>query len=126
SVREMENKFSAWPSLIKNIGLITALCNVKLDFNRQLMPAFPMPKNKTASSYLQELTETAITDKYTNNAQEASERLQYELEEIQQLEFSKYFLIVSDFGQFAKNNGIATETHRGSASDSIVAYLLRI
>src|SRR5699024_1268736 len=60
SVREMENKFSAWPSLIKNIGLITALCNVKLDFNRQLMPAFPVPKNKTASSYLQELTETAL------------------------------------------------------------------
>src|SRR5690625_2146219 len=126
SVREMENKFSAWPSLIKNISLITALCNVKLDFNRQLMPAFPVPQNKTASSYLQELTETALTDKYTNNAQEASERLQYELEVIQQLEFSDYFLIVSDFVQFAKNNGIATGPGRGSAAGSIVAYLLGI
>src|SRR5699024_4919968 len=120
------NKFSAWPSLIKNISLITALCNVKLDCNRQLMPAFPVPQNKTASSYLQELTETALTDKYTNNAQEASERLQYELEEIQQLQFSDYFLIVSDFVQSAKNNGIATGPGRGSAAGSIVAYLLGI
>src|SRR5699024_9279576 len=83
SVREIENRFSAWPPLIKHTSLITALCNVKLDFIRQLMPAFPVPKNKPASSYLQELTETALTDKYTNNAQEASERLQYELEVIQ-------------------------------------------
>src|SRR5699024_3646174 len=74
SVREMENKFSAWPSLSTHISLITALCNVKLDFNRQLMPALPMPQNKTASSYLQELTETALTDTSTINAQEASAR----------------------------------------------------
>src|SRR5699024_10657840 len=126
SVREMENKFSAWPSLIKNISLITALCNVKLDFSRQLMPAFPVPKNKTASSYLQELTETALTDKYTNNAQEASERLQYEVLVILQLDFSDYFLIVSDFVQFGKNNGIATGPGRGSAAGPIVAYLLGI
>src|SRR5699024_3385894 len=84
SVRQMENKFSAWPSLIKYISIITALCHVKHDSNRQLMPAVPVQQNKTASYYLQELTETALNDKYRNNAHEASERLQYELEVILQ------------------------------------------
>src|SRR5699024_12328588 len=69
SVREMENKFYAWPSLIKNISLITALSNVKLDINRQLIPTFPLPPHNTASSYLQKLNEKPLTDKYTNNAQ---------------------------------------------------------
>src|SRR5699024_222107 len=77
SVREMENKFSAWPSLIKNISLITALCNAETDCNRHLMPAMTVHKNKTGSSKLQEISERALTDKNTNNAQEASELFQY-------------------------------------------------
>src|SRR5699024_3101240 len=96
----------------------------KLDFNRQFMPAFPVRQNKTPSSYLQEFTETAITDKYTNNAQEASEQLHYELEVLQQLDSSDYYHIVRELVQLAKNNAIDTRPGRGSAAGSIVAYLL--
>src|SRR5699024_6175109 len=108
SFREMKNTFVAWPSLIKNISYITERCHVTLDFNRQLMPAFPVPNNKTAPTYLQELCEAALVRTYTNQQQKATERLRYELSVIEQLGFSDYFLIVSDFVQFAKNSGIAT------------------
>lgn len=126
SRREMESKFSAWPSLIENISVITARCQVTFDFDRQLIPAFPVPNETTAHTYLSDLCTEALPEKFPERRAEASERLQYELGVIKQLGFSDYFLIVSDFVHFAKENAIATGPGRGSAAGSLVAYLLGI
>src|SRR5699024_5335002 len=102
-------------------------CNVVLSLHEQKLPKYPVPAEETAESYLRRLSEQQLNEKYQEaNLQQAKTRLAYELQVIAQLEFSDYFLIVSDFVQFAKTKGIMVGPGRGSAAGSIVAYLLSI
>lgn len=127
STLEMENWFSAWPELLDETNKIASKCNVVLSLHEQKLPKFPVPTEETAGAYLRRLSEQQLNDKYSAaNIQQAEVRLAYELQVIDQLEFSDYFLIVSDFVQFAKTKGIIVGPGRGSAAGSIVAYLLGI
>jgi DNA polymerase III subunit alpha len=128
TVQEMEEKFlSWWPEVLANTEVIAEQCNVKLDFQNQYLPAFPTPDNLPADVFLRKQCEQQLVHRYPQEKQnEARKRMDYELSVIEQMGFSDYFLIVWDFIQYAKNNGILTGPGRGSAAGSIVAYLLHI
>ena len=124
---EMAEAFAAWPEAIASTLEIAERCNVELELNRQLIPAYPVPDGETAGSYLRRLVETGLRERYGDPLPAATlERAETELEVIDRMGFNAYFLIVWDFVDYAKRNGIAVGPGRGSAAGSIVAYSLRI
>ncbi|MBN9655352.1 DNA polymerase III subunit alpha [Halobacillus sp. GSS1] len=128
SQEEMEGFFGEWwpESLIATEDIVGA-CQVDLELNRQLLPSYPSPENKSSDEYLRQLCESTLSLKYdTKNRQQAVERLNHELSIISSMGFSDYFLIVWDFISYARENGIHAGPGRGSAAGSIVSYLLGI
>jgi len=97
-----------------------------IQFEQNLLPHFLVEEGENESSQLRKLCKAKIPNRYSSPFNEVEERLHYELSVIEKMGFSAYFLIVSDFIQFAKDNGIAVGPGRGSAAGSIVAYLLGI
>ena len=124
--QEMIAAFSTFPESIQRTQEIVDKCQVTLDFNRQLLPSFPVPKNETAPTYLKKMCMEQLKSKYPEVTADVIQRVEYELETIEQLGFSDYFLIVADFVHFAKENNIIVGPGRGSAAGSIVSYLLGI
>lgn len=100
----------------------------ELEFGNDLLPNFEVPKGETEATQLLKNCEKEIVNRYLNEKEqkEAKERLTFELSIISKMGFDAYFLIVADFIDFAKANGIAVGPGRGSAAGSIVAYLLGI
>lgn len=115
---------------IENTVKIADMCNVTIEFGRNLMPVFPVPEGHTLGSYLRQKTEEALWNYCIEhpevNYYEYKERVDHELNVIDMKGFSGYFLIVSDFIQWAKDRDIPIGDGRGSAAGSMVSYLLRI
>jgi DNA polymerase-3 subunit alpha len=127
SPQEMAELFAEVPGAISNTLLIAERCELDLGFKGYHLPHFDVPEGYTAESYLRELCETGLEQRYGAQAQdpEISSRLDYELGIIHEMGFDTYFLIVWDLCQFAKNEDIWYNA-RGSAAGSIVAYSLDI
>ena len=124
---EMAQAFAEWPEALASTLEIAERCNVELELDRQLIPAYPVPDGETDRSYLRGLVERGLRERYGDPPPAATlERMEAELEVIDRMGFNAYFLIVWDFVDFAKRNGIAVGPGRGSAAGSIVAYSLRI
>ena len=124
---EMAAAFAEWPQALASTLEIAERCNVELELDRQLIPAYPVPEGETARSYLRGLVEKGLRERYGDPPPAATlERMETELEVIDRMGFNAYFLIVWDFVDFAKRNGIAVGPGRGSAAGSIVAYSLQI
>jgi len=126
STAEMEALFPYAPSAISNTKLIADACNFDFSFHQRLLPKYDVPDGADAFSYLKGLCERGLLERYGAPTEEAKERLSYELGVIESMGFVDYFLIVWDFVNFAKSNGIAVGPGRGSAAGSIVAYTLYI
>ncbi len=127
SPKEMRSIFSEVPGAIDNTLWIAERCNVDLGFKEYRLPNFPVPEGKTGSSYLRELCETGLRNRYQSRADdpEIKKRLDYELDIISTMGFDAYFLIVWDLIQYAQRNDIWYNA-RGSAAGSIVSYCLEI
>lgn len=124
---EMNHLFAEkFPEAINNTKIIKQKCNVIFDFNQRLMPSFPVPETYNAASFLHKVCWENIENKYEKVTSEMKERLTYELNIIQSMGFSDYFLIVWDFVAFAKKSGILVGPGRGSAAGSLIAYVLGI
>jgi DNA polymerase-3 subunit alpha len=124
---EMAGAFAQWPEAIATTLEIAERCDVKLELDRQLIPAYPVPDGETEASYLRGLVEAGLRERYGDPLPAGVvERMEIELEVIERMGFNAYFLIVWDFVHFAKSNGIAVGPGRGSAAGSIVSYSLRI
>ncbi|WP_053218955.1 DNA polymerase III subunit alpha [Virgibacillus senegalensis] len=123
---ELQDTFQFWPEAVENTGEIAAKCNVDLRFDRRMLPSYPVPGEESADDYLKKLCYDFIFDKYGYVSEKVQKRLDYELKVISSMQFSDYFLIVWDFIQFAKDNGIMVGPGRGSAAGSLVAYILGI
>lgn len=98
---------------------------------RYQMPRFPIPEGHTPVSYLREVAEQGLRDRLKLNADvpfepEYGERLQFELQVMEQMGFPTYFLVVWDYIRYARDNGIPVGPGRGSAAGSLVAYALGI
>ena len=126
SEEEMRALFSYIPDAIDNTAKIAERCNVDFDFNTRHLPKFEVPDGKDAHEYLTELCNKGLYKLYSEVTDELKERLSYELGVIKKMGFTDYFLIVSDFISYAKNNGVAVGPGRGSAAGSIVSYSLGI
>jgi len=126
SQEEMKEAFSMWPELIDTTKEITNKCALQLTFDEQLLPHFPTPNGKSSHDYLVEQCTNALSHKLEHVTDVVKERLHHELNIIKRLGFSDYFLIVADFVQYAKRNGILVGPGRGSAAGSLVSYLLDI
>ncbi len=116
-----------YPSSIKNNHLISELCNLEIPFNQKLMPKFENEDGIDSFSYLKKKCIEGLKKHFGNTVKEIYKtRLKYELEIINKMGFCDYFLIVSDYVKYAKNNNIIVGTGRGSAVGSLVAYCLMI
>src|SRR5438093_1223718 len=105
--------------------------NLEMEFGKYHFPTFAPPKEISLEDYLDELARNGleerlhgVTDAATRKAYE--DRLNYELDVIKRMQFPGYFLVVADFINYAKRNGIPVGPGRGSSAGSLVAYALRI
>ncbi len=129
SFAEMARLFQNRPEAISNTLAVVEQCNVNLDFSGYRFPEFPLPRHETAGGYLAQLCRQKIHERYGPDfigmSSEIEARVNHELQLIEKLGLSAYFLIVWDIMDYAKRNGIPAQG-RGSAANSIVAYILGI
>ncbi|MDU2065244.1 MAG: DNA polymerase III subunit alpha [Sporomusaceae bacterium] len=126
SGEEMAALFPGQPEALANTLKIAERCQVDFDFDHYHLPEFPVPEGYTAQSYLRLLCERNLERCYQNVTDEIKKRLDYELSIIHDMGFDSYFLVVWDFVDYARRNGIPVGPGRGSAAGSVVSYLLRI
>ncbi|WP_070120530.1 DNA polymerase III subunit alpha [Bacillus marinisedimentorum] len=123
---DMSALFYDIPAALANTAAIAKRCNVEIEFNRRVLPKYPVPHNRDPHEYLCSLCETGVKSRYAELTPEIRERLDFELSVIEKMSFSDYFLIVWDFMKYAHERGILTGPGRGSAAGSLVAYALFI
>jgi DNA polymerase-3 subunit alpha len=127
SSEEMAEAFAAWPEALQSTLEIAERCDVELELGKQLIPRFPTPNAEPEPEYLRARVAEGLCARYGDPVPAAAlERAEGELEVIERMGFSAYFLIVWDFVRYAKENAIAVGPGRGSAAGSIVSYALRI
>ncbi len=137
SPKEMALLFSDLPEALENTVEIAKRCNLELTLGRSYLPAWPVPEGMTIDELFAEesrkglewrLARTFDCDApdFAERRKPYDERLQVELDVICQMGFPGYFLIVADFIQWAKDNGVPVGPGRGSGAGSLVAYALKI
>jgi len=134
SEEEMRDLFRMAPQAVDNTQKIADRCHVDIEFGVTKLPHFEVPEGYTPWTYLNHLCFTGLHERYGadenkpagNTGQTLKERLDYELSVIKRMGYVDYFLIVWDFINYAKKNGIAVGPGRGSAAGSIVSYCLHI
>ncbi|MGM0441907.1 MAG: DNA polymerase III subunit alpha [Elusimicrobiota bacterium] len=129
SPEEMKSRFRNYPEAVENTVKVAEKCNLKLDFDKNLLPEYEVPGEYTRKEYLEKLCRDGIAGRYgenPSNKDEIEERLNMELGIINRLGFPGYFLICWDFVKKSKEKGIPVGPGRGSGCGSIVSYLLGI
>jgi len=100
-------------------------CDVELDFRKVRFPGYPVPAGETPFSFLYKLCFEGLRERYRPITSAVTRRLQHELEVIEKTGLAEFFLINWDLMRFAREHGVPGQG-RGSAADSIVAYVLGI
>ncbi|QWD95065.1 DNA polymerase III subunit alpha [Polynucleobacter sp. MG-Unter2-18] len=136
SQEEMEKRFIDLPVALANSVEIAKRCNLSLTLGQPRLPDFPTPPGITLDDYLLQQSEIGLKRHMERNFPDAEERakegaryherLVFEVKTISQMGFPGYFLIVADFINWAKNNGVPVGPGRGSGAGSLVAYSLGI
>ena len=126
STEEMERIFAQYPGALENTEKIAAACNLEFTFGKYHLPEFAVPEGETAQTYIRRLCEAGFRERYKGEKPEYRRQLDYELDMIEKMGFTDYFLIVSDFVRFAREQGIPVGPGRGSAAGSMVSYCLHI
>lgn len=141
TAEEMVALFADIPSAITNTVEIAKRCNVSLILGKNYLPQFPIPEDMTEAEYFCKVSAEGLEERldflfgeqfprgsagFTEKRQPYDERLRVELDVINKMGFPGYFLIVADFIQWAKDNGIPVGPGRGSGAGSLVAYALKI
>jgi len=127
--QEIEKSFQETPQAISNTQEIAAKCNVEIKLGETQLPFFEVPKEFTDTTYLRHLTKKGLKERYPKEediTKEHLDRMEYELSIIEKMGFPSYFLIVQDFTNWAKEQGIIVGPGRGSAAGSFVSYLIGI
>ncbi|ABX40722.1 DNA polymerase III subunit alpha [Lachnoclostridium phytofermentans] len=153
SPEEMRELFPYALQALQNTEEIAKRCNVTIEFGHYKLPKYDVPAPYTVSpgsgstddegdisasqnistntdilarEYLRKLCEEGLVRRYKDPSTELWDRLNYELETIENMGFVDYFLIVWDFIKYAKDNDIIVGPGRGSAAGSVVSYCLEI
>ncbi|WP_287907655.1 DNA polymerase III subunit alpha [Acinetobacter sp.] len=136
---EMIELFADLPSAIENTLQIAKRCTVSLRLGFHDLPDYPIPEGHTIHSYFEHVSEIGLEERldvlypvekrnedWPEIRKPYDERLAYELGIINKMDFPGYFLIVMDFIQWSKNNGVPVGPGRGSGAGSLVAFSLKI
>jgi DNA polymerase III subunit alpha len=137
SAEEMQELFADIPEALQNTVEIAKRCNIELNLGENFLPDFPVPPGKTLAELMADTARKGLQDRLQQHPPAGSgtaddrlktysQRLEDELQMITQMGFPGYFMIVADFIQWAKNNGIPVGPGRGSGAGSLVAYALKI
>ena len=124
--------FEYCPGAVERTLEIADRCNVEIEFGKYHFPTFTPPKEISLDDYLDELARNGLRASGSKGSPiQKSERpigsgLDYELGVIKRMQFPGYFLVVADFINYAKQNGIPVGPGRGSSAGSLVAYAMRI
>ncbi len=122
---QMAALFPDQPQAIANTLHIAGRCQFELHYGLQDLPSFPTPHGMSTGAYLRRLCQEAIGQRYPQPASRLQEQVNHELTIIERAGLANYFLIVWDIVRYARQNGIRCQG-RGSAANSLVAYLLNI
>lgn len=126
SAEQMSEIFGNTPSALENTVKIAERCNVEFEFGKIKLPRFDIG-DKDHFEYFKQKCFDGLYRIYGENPQEKYiDRLNYELSVINQMGYVDYFLIVADFVNYAKNNGIPVGPGRGSGAASLAAYCIGI
>lgn len=132
-----------FPEVIRNTKKIADRCDVEIELGRILIPKYPLPDGENEHSYLLRLTYQGLLQRYNGASKEEAEKLdpdeiipklsdevreraEMELGVMGNMGYEGYFLIVQDFINWGKSQGIVFGPGRGSAAGSIIAYALNI
>ncbi len=137
SPAEMAELFADIPEALENSVEIARRCTLELTLGKNYLPDFPIPEGMTTGDYFAEVSKAGLEERLkqildpgapdlTERRRLYTERLDVELDVINTMGFPGYFLIVADFIQWAKENGIPVGPGRGSGAGSLVAYALKI
>ena len=126
SQEEMARLFKEVPDAIENTRKISRVCNLEIPIGNWILPNYPLPAGESAEKHLRDLVKERIADRYPKETKEIKERVEYELEIICKKGFATYFLIVQDFVNWSKQQGIRVGPGRGSVAGSIISYILRV
>ncbi len=128
SPEEMKEYFRNLPDAIENTVKIAEKCNVDFEFGHTILPNYDVPEEfKSHYDYIKKLCDDGLIERYGENpSKEILERAEYELSVIKRMGYVDYFLIVWDYINWAKSQGIPVGPGRGSGAGSIVAYAIGI
>jgi DNA polymerase-3 subunit alpha len=128
TTEEMAALFHEVPESLTTTLEIAEKCDLKIVLGENKFPAYPPPEGETREGYLHRLCEEGLVRRFPDRHQDPvlRQRLDFELDVLGKTGFTSYFLIVWDFIDYAKRNGIAVGPGRGSAAGSLVAYVLAI
>ena len=131
------------PEAVRNTKRIADRCNVKIELGRILIPKFPIETGETEKEYLDKLVFRGLAERFGYMSKEEAqtksveeirpvlskeilERIDYELATVDKMGYNGYFLIVQDFINWGKGQGIIYGPGRGSAAGSLLAYAIHI
>ncbi len=123
---EMREALRDFPEACDETVRLAEKCNVVLERD-SILPRFPLPEGETEESWFRKRVNEGMKERYGDPVpQEAAERAEYEMSVIIQQGFPAYFLIVQEYIEWARSQGIGVGPGRGSAAGSIVAYAMKI
>ena len=133
SPEEMCALFADIPDAIDNTLALAERCNIEMRLGTYFLPNYPVPENETLDSWICSESRKGLEARLEKNPlaegktrEDYFERLEFELATIIKMGFPGYFLIVADFIQWGKNQGIPIGPGRGSGAGSLVAWALQI
>ncbi|HAN44449.1 MAG TPA: DNA polymerase III subunit alpha, partial [Ruminococcaceae bacterium] len=124
---EMHKLFEYCPQAVANTVKIAGRCNVEFEFGKTKLPHFTAPDNRDNAEYFTDLCYKGLYSRYGKAPEQSIlKRLEYELEIIKKMGYVDYFLIVFDFINYARSQGIPVGPGRGSGAGSLCAYCIGI
>lgn len=137
SVSEMIEVFKDTPEATENTLKIADMCNVEIELGKIQLPFFKVPQGSTEMDHLKKQCYEGLNTRYSKSYEELKnsqksedkeiiQRVDFELSVIERMGWPSYFLIVADFVNWAKKQGIVVGPGRGSAAGSLVCYLTNI
>ncbi|MGN6762195.1 MAG: DNA polymerase III subunit alpha [Leifsonia sp.] len=124
---QMRQLFRDYPEACDNTLAIAERCDVQFDTAANYMPRFPVPEGETEQTWFVKEVERGLEQRYPGGiTPEVRKQADYEIGVISQMGFPGYFLVVADFINWSKRNGIRVGPGRGSGAGSMAAYAMRI
>nr|WP_308196751.1 DNA polymerase III subunit alpha [Agromyces atrinae] len=125
--QQMRELFRDYPEACDNTLLIAERCDVKFNTNANYMPNFPVPDGESEESWFVKEVERGLHERYPSGIpDDVRKQADYETSVIVQMGFPGYFLVVADFINWSKENGIRVGPGRGSGAGSMAAYAMKI